>query len=63
MIQHRLNQLLKAQNMNGCCLAQKTELSEATISRYRSGKRNPRPNELRKIAEVLGVRVSDLFNE
>ena len=63
MIQHRLNQLLKAQNMNGCCLANKTELSEAAISRYRSGKRNPRPTELRKIAQALGVRVSDLFNE
>ena len=63
MIQQRLNHFLEKQSLSGYRLSKETGISEAAISRYRSGDRNPRPTELRKIAQALGVKVSQLFSE
>ena len=43
MIHDKLNLFLEKQNKSAYQLAKETGLSEAAISRYRSGKRNPTP--------------------
>lgn len=63
MISVKLNHFLEKKKITAYRLAIITGISEAAISRYRSGKRTPRPAELRKIAEALDVKVSQLFSE
>ena len=43
-------------------LADKIGLSEYTVIRLEKGRREPRPSELEKIAEVLGVPVVSLYD-
>ena len=43
-------------------LADKLGLSEYTVIRLEKGRREPRPSELEKIAEVLGVPVASLYD-
>ena len=43
-------------------LANKIGLSEYTVIRLEKGRREPRPSELEKIAEVLGVPVASLYD-
>ena len=43
-------------------LADKIGLSEYTVIRLEKGRREPRPSELEKIAEVLGVPVASLYD-
>lgn len=43
-------------------LASLIGLSELTVIRLEQGKREPRPSELEKIAEVLGVPVASLYD-
>ena len=45
-------------------MSEKTGVSEFTISELEAGKRpNPRPSTLRKLAQGLGVEVTDLLGE
>lgn len=50
--------------MSQADLYEKTGVSEFTISELEAGKRtNPRPSTLRKLAQGLGVEVTDLLGE
>jgi transcriptional regulator with XRE-family HTH domain len=49
--------------MSAVDLAQKSGLSQGSISMYENGKRNPSAKALGKIATALGVSVSDLFSK
>ena len=51
----RLQKALNAQNMKPIDLSQRTGLSEATISQYRSGYSKPKSGRLVLIADALGV--------
>lgn len=44
-------------------LAQKTNITPATISRYINGQRNPSAYNVKKIAEVLNIGVDELLDE
>lgn len=57
----RLKELLSESGTNGKTLADKTGVSQNTISNIVSGKNFPKPDLLLKIAEVLNVDVRDLF--
>lgn len=51
----RLQKALNARNMRPIELANRTGLSEATISQYRSGYSKPKQKRLALISDVLGV--------
>lgn len=51
----RLQKALNARNMRPIELANRTGLSEATISQYRSGYSKPKQKRLALLADVLGV--------
>lgn len=44
-------------------LAEKCGMAEITIRQYESGKRQPRIEQLRRIAAALGVYISDLVDD
>lgn len=58
----RIKELLSLSGINGKILADKTGVSQNTISNIVSGKNFPKPELLLKISEVLDVDVRDLFN-
>lgn len=51
----RLQKALNARNMKPIELANRTGLSEATISQYRSGYSKPKQKRLALLSDVLGV--------
>lgn len=57
----RLKELLQEADMTQRELADKTGLTEATISRYVNGSREPRGKALARIATVLGVTTDYLL--
>ncbi|MDT0646330.1 helix-turn-helix transcriptional regulator [Zunongwangia sp. F260] len=57
----RIKELLKEKGMTGKELAEKTNVSNVTISNIASGNSFPKPQILQSIAEALGVRLKDLF--
>lgn len=42
-------------------LAERVGVAQATVQRWESGNREPKHSDLDKLADALGVRVSDLF--
>ena len=56
----RLKRLLKSKGMTQKSLARLTGIPEPTISHYVSGYRNPELPALRKLADALGVSLSEL---
>lgn len=59
MAQYRIKELLKERNMTQKELAQKIGTSAASLNRYITG--NPSISSLEKVAEALGVEISELF--
>lgn len=57
----RLKELINDAGLSQRELAEKTHTTPCAISRYISGKRTPRLNELCKICEVLQCNVSDMI--
>ena len=60
-IAQKIEEALSDINMTQKELAKKTGVTEATISRYLSGARNPRGEILSKIADVLGLTTDYLL--
>ena len=58
----RIRELRIAQNLKQCDLADKLEMERSNLTRIESGKQRPSDENLQKIAEILGVRLSDLFD-
>ena len=59
-----LREIRIRRGMSQADLHEKTGVSEFTISELEAGKRtNPRPSTLRKLAQGLGVEVTDLLGE
>ena len=56
-----LRKLLKERSLSMRKLSQLTEIDTATISRIINGKRKANPEHLQKIADCLGVPITDLF--
>ena len=56
-----ISSLLEEKDMNQKELAQKTNVSEVTISRYINGTRQPKSDILSKIADVLDVSIDYLL--
>lgn len=59
MAQYRIKELLKERNMTQKELAQKIGVSAVSLNRYLTG--NTSVSSLEKIAEALGVEISELF--
>ena len=56
-----LRKLLKEHSLSMRKLSELTEIDTATISRIINGKRKANPEHLQKIADCLGVPITDLF--
>jgi transcriptional regulator with XRE-family HTH domain len=59
----KLKKLRLAQEMTVAKLAEKSGFSNAFISRVENFRMNPSLNSLAKIADALGISMSELFNE
>ncbi len=60
---NRIKALRKKAGLTQKELAYKTGLAEITIRQYESGKRQPRLEQLRNIASILGVSIGDLVDD
>ena len=58
----RLKEIMKEKGISGKDLAEKVDVTPASISNIIQGIHFPKPDLLLKIAEVLGVDLKDLFN-
>lgn len=58
----KLRELRMSKNMSQSVLAMKIGLSKNTICNYERGHRNPKINNLKKMAEVLGCNVKELLD-
>lgn len=59
----RLREVRERKLMTQAELAEKTGISEATLSRIENGLQRPRISTVRKIAAALGVEPGDLIKE
>lgn len=59
----RLAELLRQRGMSQKDLAQAAHLTEAAVSRYISGQREPRAVTVANIAKVLGVTPQDITGD
>ncbi len=57
----KLKELLKEKGMSGKELAEKVEVTPASISNIVQGNSFPKPELLKQIAEVLDVDIRELF--
>jgi transcriptional regulator with XRE-family HTH domain len=57
----KLKEVLKEKGMSGKELAQKVEVTPASISNIVQGNSFPKPELLKQIAEVLDVDIRELF--
>lgn len=60
-LKEKLRELLDLRGMKQAELAEKAELSEAIVSNYLSGKREPKGTTCAKLAQALGVTVDELL--
>lgn len=56
----RIKEIMKEKNVTAQDLAEKLDVTSSCISRYING--NPTVSTLYKLADALGVTVTDLFN-
>lgn len=59
----RLKEILEEKNMTLTDLAEKTGIEKGNLSAISNNKKNPTIETLKKIAEALGVKLSDLFEK
>jgi transcriptional regulator with XRE-family HTH domain len=57
----KIKELLKEKGMTSKDLAEKLEVTPATVSNINNGNHFPKPELLKKIAEVLDVDIRELF--
>ena len=55
-------ELLKQKDIHGAQLARKLGVDRSVVSNWVRGKNFPRPIYLTKIAEILGISLTDLLN-
>ena len=58
-----LKQLRRRRGLSQKDLAEASGVGQDTISGIESGRHEPRPSTLRKLADTLGVEVADLFEK
>jgi transcriptional regulator with XRE-family HTH domain len=58
-----LRRLRKRKGLTQQELAKHAGVSQYTITEIETGRRDPRPSTLRKLADALGVEVADIFQE
>ena len=58
MIGARIQKYRKLQNMTQDELSKRSGIYLSTIKKYESGERNPKPDQLQKISEALGVSIT-----
>lgn len=58
----RIKELRIARNIKQCELADILEMERSNLTRIESGKQRPSDENLEKIAEILNVKISELFD-
>lgn len=59
----RINDYLTCSKTTAKELAQEVGLTEASVSRYRSGERSPSLMTVKKLADVMGVDAEELLQD
>ncbi len=59
----RVRELRRRNGLSQADLARLSGVGQDTISNLESGRHEPRPSTLRKIAAVFGVEVANLYDE
>jgi transcriptional regulator with XRE-family HTH domain len=59
----RAREILRRQNVSIVELADRIGVTPGAAGHYLSGRRNPKPGMLRRIAEIAGVSVSELIED
>ena len=62
LLKEKAVQLMREQKLNQKQLAEKTSITEASISKYLSGERTPRIDVAVKLAKALNTSVNFLFD-
>lgn len=63
MVELRLRQLLKTKGLTQAALAERLGVSEMTVSTWVNGHRFPSVEVLDRVAGILDVKFTELFNE
>lgn len=58
----RIRELRKAKGIKQCELADKLDMERSHITKIESGKHRPSDENLEKIAKILDVKISELFD-
>ncbi len=58
-----LKELRKAKNMTQSAVAEACGTTQSAYNHYETGRRNPKPDMLKKIASVLECTVDELIRE
>lgn len=62
-LQERIRFLMKEKNLNQKQLSEKAKITEASMSKYLSGERNPRTDVIVKIAKALDTSINYLLDD
>lgn len=57
-VAYKIRKFRKDKNMSQDELSERSEINVSTIKKYESGARNPKPDQLLKIANALGVSIN-----
>lgn len=58
----KIKQFRKLRNMSQEDLAEKSGINVSTIKKYECGNRNPKPDQIKRIATALGVSINSLLS-
>lgn len=58
----RIKELRTARNLKQCELADMLDMERSNLTRIESGKQRPTDENLEKIADILNVNISELFD-
>ncbi len=58
----RIKELRLARNLKQCEMADMLNMERSNLTRIESGKQRPTDENLEKIADILGVNISELFD-
>lgn len=62
-MESRIKEIAKEKGVTIAALAEKIEITQPSMSNIVNGKINPKIETLEKIAEALGVAITDLFKK
>jgi len=63
MFSDNLKRIMKSKKITADKIADKIGVSRGTVTHWSNGIRTPNPEQINKLASILGIRVSELFDD